>query len=96
VDFEILKELFVGVNVIDEKGEIVFSFAKEPFKDFMVKNLDELEKWFANRYKNFIPLFGEITIGENRYWIERKKVKNYILYVIEEIVSPGWTKSFTE
>jgi two-component system cell cycle response regulator len=85
MNFEVLKEIYKTFVVIDKNGNIVLSFAKEPFKDLKIKNVDELNDWFSKHYKNYIPIFGNIIVNNNKYWIERKKIKDYIVYIIEEL-----------
>jgi diguanylate cyclase (GGDEF)-like protein len=85
MNFEVLKECYTGAVVINKDGDVVFSFAKKTFEDFAVKNIEELNKWFLKYYENFIPLFGNLVKNNNKYWIERKNIKNYVVYVIEEL-----------
>jgi diguanylate cyclase (GGDEF)-like protein len=85
MNFEVLKEIYKAFVVIDKNGNIVLSFAKEPFKDLKIKNVDELNDWFSKHYKNYIPIFGYIIVNNNKYWIERKKIKDFVVYVIEEL-----------
>jgi diguanylate cyclase (GGDEF)-like protein len=85
MNFEFLKEWYIGAVVIDKNGNVVFSFGKGPFNNLNVKNLDELHEWFFKYYKNSIPIFGSIVVKKNKYWIERKKIKDFVVYVIEEL-----------
>lgn len=86
MNFKILKTLYVGVVAIDTKdGTVTYSYAIDPFEDFAVKSLDDLESFFHRNYSNeVIPIFDRIFIGTQSYWIIRKQKDSHFYYFIQE------------
>lgn len=86
MDFEFVKNFYEGVVVINKSdAKILYSYAKEPFEDFAVKNIADLDAWFAQHYSDTaIPLFDKISKGKDKSWIIRKSKHEHICYYILE------------
>ena len=96
MNFNILETFYIGAIVIDKSsGEILYSYAKSPFEDFAINDIDELNRFFHNNYsKEKIPIFDTLIVGGNSYWIIRKQKHQHIYYFIQECKQ--WDKIIEE